>query len=49
MPADTVEDEKDIVGAQIALNPDSLTDWELQKSHDVVYFVTHKHLDTSGI
>ena len=46
MDADLVELEKGIVGAGIGLNPDNVTDWELQKSHGDLCLLTHRNLDT---
>ena len=48
MSEDAVEDQKDIVGAELGFSPNMMAHWELQKSHDDVYFFYHRHLDTSG-
>ena len=48
MSEDAVEDQKDIVGAELGFPPTMMEHWELQKSHDDVYFFDHSHLDTSG-
>ena len=45
MPTNDMEDHKDIVGVQIGLSLDSLTDWEFRKSHEDVLFL---HTSTSG-
>mmetsp|Transcript_128114 Transcript_128114/g.221334 ORF Transcript_128114/g.221334 Transcript_128114/m.221334 type:complete len:93 (+) Transcript_128114:202-480(+) len=45
---DAVEDQKDIVGAALGFSPNILAHWELQKSHDGIYFFNHRQLDTSG-
>ena len=48
MSEDAVEDQKDIVGAELGFPPNMMEHWELQKSHDDIYFFNHRLLDTSG-
>ena len=48
MDAETLELEKEWVGSSIGLKGEARTNWELQMSHNDVYFFSHREYNATG-